>query len=83
LGGWCTSGILAFEVARQLRAAGEEVPLLMLAHPFHPERARKQGKAGAFIAKVRFHLAQSLAQPKGQRWRYFRERLRGLSDAAG
>lgn len=83
LGGWCTSGILAFEVARQLRAAGEDVPLLMLAHPFHPERARKKGRVGGFIAKVRFHLAQSLAQPKGQRWRYFRERLRGLSDAAG
>ena len=35
-----------------------------------------------FASKVRFHIDQSMAQPKGERWRYFRERLRGLSDAA-
>lgn len=82
LGGWCTSGILAYAVAHRLRAQGEEVPLLMLAHPFHPGRARELGAIRLFFSKVRFHLDQSLAQPKGERWRYFRERLRGLSDAA-
>jgi len=82
LGGWCTSGILAYAVAHRLRAMGREVPLLLLAHPFHPERAREIGRVRFFLSKVRFHVAQSMAQPKGERCRYFRERLRGLSDAA-
>jgi amino acid adenylation domain-containing protein len=82
IGGWCTSGILAYAAAAQLRDAGHEVELLMLVHAFHPEKAREIGEVRFFVSKFRFHVAQSLAQPKGERLRYFRERLRGLSDAA-
>jgi len=82
IGGWCTSAVLAYAAAHQLRQQGEDVPLLMLAHPFHPGRARELGSIRLFASKVRFHIDQSMAQPKGERWRYFRERLRGLSDAA-
>jgi amino acid adenylation domain-containing protein len=82
IGGWCTSGILAYASALQLIDEGEEVELLMLVHAFHPGRARQIGEIKVFISKFRFHLQQSLAQPKGKRWRYFCERLRGLSDAA-
>ncbi|MBA3896521.1 MAG: amino acid adenylation domain-containing protein [Sphingomonadaceae bacterium] len=82
IGGWCTSGILAYAAASQMRAAGDEVELLMLVHAFHPQKARTIGKARFFISKFRFHIAQSMAQPRGGRLRYFRMRLRGLSDAA-
>ncbi|TPG39736.1 amino acid adenylation domain-containing protein [Sphingomonas koreensis] len=82
IGGWCTSGILAYAVAHEMRAAGDDVRLLMLVHAFHPVTARKIGAVRFFISKVRFHIAKSLAQPKGERRRYFLERLRGLSDAA-
>ncbi|MBV9932546.1 MAG: amino acid adenylation domain-containing protein [Alphaproteobacteria bacterium] len=82
IGGWCTSGILAYASALQLIDEGEEVELLMLVHAFHPVRARQIGEIRVFISKFRFHLQQSLAQPGGKRWRYFCERLRGLSDAA-
>jgi thioesterase domain-containing protein/acyl carrier protein len=82
IGGWCTSGILAFAVASQLRAAGEEVPLLMLVHAFHPVKARKIGSIRFFISKLRFHIGKSVHQPKGERLSYFFERLRGMSDAA-
>ncbi|MGN6374501.1 MAG: non-ribosomal peptide synthetase [Sphingomonas sp.] len=82
LGGWCTSGILAFAVAAQLRAEGDEVQALLLAHPFHPGKSRQIGAIRFFLGKVRFHIDQSLRQPKGKRLRYFIERLRGLSDAA-
>jgi amino acid adenylation domain-containing protein len=82
IGGWCTSGILAYAVASQLRARGEEVALLMLVHAFQPERVRVIGRVRFFISKLRFHIGQSMRQPKGNRWRYFRERLRGMSDAA-
>ncbi|MEO7687827.1 MAG: amino acid adenylation domain-containing protein [Sphingomonas sp.] len=82
IGGWCTSGILAFAVASQLRAAGEDVPLLMLVHAFHPVKARKIGAARFFLSKLRFHIAKSLDQPKGKKLGYFFERLQGMSDAA-
>jgi amino acid adenylation domain-containing protein len=82
IGGWCTSGILAYAVAQEMRRAGDEVELLMLVHAFHPEKARTIGEVRFFFSKFQFHIGQSMAQPKGQRLRYFYERLRGLSDAA-
>jgi amino acid adenylation domain-containing protein len=82
LGGWCTSGILAYAVAAQMRAEGDDVALLMLIHAFHPVKARTIGEIHYFISKLRFHIGQSMRQPKGARWTYFRERLRGMSDAA-
>jgi amino acid adenylation domain-containing protein len=75
LGGWCTSGVLAYAVADEFHRQGCEVPLLMLVHAFHPVRSREIGHVRAFISKVRFHLAHTMRQPKG-------ERLRTLSDAA-
>src|SRR5205807_2008150 len=33
LGGWCNGGLLAYEMARQLHAAGEEVDRLVLMDP--------------------------------------------------
>ena len=82
VGGWCTSGILAYAVASELRRQGEDVPLLMLVHAFHPTKARTIGEVRFFLSKFRFHVGQSMKQPEGARWRYFLERLRGLSDAA-
>jgi len=82
IGGWCTSGILAYAVASRLRDEGEEVERLMLVHAFHPVKARSIGTVRFFLSKLRFHIGKSLQQPKGKRWRYFCERLRGMSDAA-
>ena len=82
LGGWCTSGILAYAVANRLREQGEDVRLLTLIHAFHPVKAREIGSARVFLSKLRFHIAMSMAQPRGERWRYFCERLQGLSDSA-
>jgi amino acid adenylation domain-containing protein len=82
IGGWCTSGILAFAVAAHLRSEGANVPALLLAHPFHPRKSREVGSIRFFLSKVRFHIDQSLRQPRGDRLHYFLARLRGLSDAA-
>ena len=82
LGGWCTSGILAYAVATQMRAEGDDVALLMLIHAFHPVKARTIGEIRYFVSKLRFHIGQSMRQPKGARWTYFLERLQGMSDAA-
>ncbi|HTU34003.1 MAG TPA: amino acid adenylation domain-containing protein [Candidatus Acidoferrum sp.] len=36
LGGWCAHGLLSFEVAQQLRAAGEDVALVMMLETANP-----------------------------------------------
>jgi thioesterase domain-containing protein len=83
LGGWCSSGIIAYAVASQLMARGAHVELLILAHAFHPVKARSIGAVRFFTSRLRFHVAQTMMQQKGRQWHYFRERLRGLSDSAG
>jgi amino acid adenylation domain-containing protein len=83
LGGWCSSGIVAYAVAAQLMARGAQVQLLVLAHAFHPVKARAIGRLRFFTSRVRFHVAQTMLQSQGGRWQYFRDRLRGLSDSAG
>jgi len=83
LGGWCTSGIIAYGVAAQLRALGADIELVVMAHAFHPTSARKIGRVRYFLSKVRFHIAQTMAQPEGLRRAYFLDRLRSLSDTDG
>ncbi len=83
LGGWCSSGITAYAVAAHLRNAGEAVELLVLAHAFYPPRARAIGPLQLFLSKLHFHVNQTMAKTSAERWSYFRNRLRGLSDSVG
>ena len=83
LGGWCSSGIVAWSVAAQLLKRGKPVELLILAHAFHPVKARAIGSWRFFTSKLRFHMRHTMAQAEGERLRYFFERLVGMSDAAG
>ena len=83
IGGWCTSGIIAYGVAAQLRAIGCDVQIVILAHAFHPTSARSIGTVRYFFSKVRFHIAQTMRQPEGERRAYFLDRLRSLSDTNG
>jgi amino acid adenylation domain-containing protein len=43
LGGWSLGGVLAFEMARQLQAAGREVPLVVLIDTQAPEAELRDG----------------------------------------
>jgi len=76
LGGWCTNGILAFEIARQLRAAGEEVPLLVLGHSSNPVAFLRIGGVRMKLSKLGFHFRAWRKVPWGERLAYIAERLR-------
>jgi amino acid adenylation domain-containing protein len=83
IGGWCTAGILAYEIGAQLRSAGEDVPLLLLAHSTNPTEF---GRIGAFKlawSKLLYHVDQWRRQPAGTRGRYLRDRLKGATEALG
>lgn len=82
LGGLCTAGIMAHAVAVQLRTAGEEVELLVLAHAAHPPKLRRFGRIAKLVSKLRYHVPLVLSAPSGKRWRYFVERIGGLWETA-
>ncbi|MBV9841732.1 MAG: amino acid adenylation domain-containing protein [Sphingomonadaceae bacterium] len=82
IGGWCTSGILAFAVASRLVADGEEVPLLVLAHAMNPRALKSIGPWRLRLSKLRFHLRKWLKARDG-RGTYLRDRLHALAEDAG
>jgi amino acid adenylation domain-containing protein len=83
LGGWCTNGILAFEIARQLRASGEEVPLLALGHSQNPVAFQRITAAQMRLSKARYHLKAWSRLPLAERLGYAFDRARGVLEEAG
>lgn len=83
IGGWCTVGILSFEVARQLRAAGEYVPLLILGHSINPVQFNAIGKNRMLASKARHHAAMWWRLPASERLPYAFARARGVLEELG
>ena len=82
-------GVVAWEIARQLRDAGQEVGLLALVETWPPDEiasnAPRYGAAGAgpaeFLASRLRLYRESLSRLRGRaRWRYVLERMRPLAD---
>ena len=76
LGGYCAGGVLAYEVASQLVAAGQTVPLLCLIDAQNPVDFRRVGSPAEEFAKFRHHLHATLRAGRGSRWRYLAEHAR-------
>ena len=73
LGGYCIGGIVAFEMAQQLRAAGEEVACLVLIEADKP--APLPGRTlGERIREVIYGAAEL---PLGEKFQYFVRRVVG------
>ena len=83
IGGWCTNGILAFEVARQLREAGESVPLLALGHAQNPVAYQRITPMQMRLSKAAYHLGVWLRLPLRAKPGYALDRLRGVLEEAG
>jgi thioesterase domain-containing protein/acyl carrier protein len=81
LAGWCLAGILAFEIAQQLHARGEEVTWLILFDapcPWSAARAHSGSGPGfgghAAGRRLAFHTRHLLKLAQGERAAYFRDR---------
>jgi amino acid adenylation domain-containing protein len=74
LGGFCFSGLVAYEMARQLRAQGETISLLALAdaYPYRPFRRRGIVQAGRIHVKALRHA------DRVNRREWLRARIAGL-----
>jgi thioesterase domain-containing protein len=85
LAGWSHAGVIAYEVARQLRAQGREVALVVLFDTNSPTylrgfRAWWKLPVRLYLraAKWRYYLRKVRGMPWRQAWRAFRERMQGF-----
>ncbi len=78
VGGWCTAGILAFEVATQLTAQGETVGLLALAHTTNPVYYRKLTDFDVELSKFKLYVREFLRLHPRQMGRFALHRLLGI-----
>jgi thioesterase domain-containing protein len=74
---------MAFEVARQLRAAGEDVPLLALGHTMNPVAFQRITATQMRMSKARYHFGVWNSLPIGKRLDYAFDRARGLMEDVG
>ena len=82
LGGWSASAVAAYEAARQLRAQGEEVALLVLfdgvnpaASQGHARIERLKDRISEIAARVRYHASNLAAGGVRNILPYLRDRL--------
>ena len=56
LGGWCAHGLLAYEVARQLKAEGQEVAQVVMLETANPVRMKRYSGWRRVIARVQLKI---------------------------
>ena len=85
VGGWCTNGLIAYEIAQQLQAQGQKVALLVLFDTVNPGRLHKlSGTQRVFVQadenyrKIWFHLRSMTRLKFGDVPAYFLERLKAI-----
>ncbi len=78
LGGFCNSGVLAYETALQLIAAGQEVRLLVLLDSFNPLHYRQIGQLSVVGSKLRYHGTKFASLRSRQRWAYGAARIANI-----
>ena len=72
LGGLCTGGVIALEMAQQLRAAGEEIAILVLFDTNNPERPAQRS---TIRKRIRLALDEASGLPAREKQRYFARRV--------
>ena len=75
VGGYCTSGIVAFEVASQLVAAGCDVGLVVMLHAANPVLFGWRQKLALELDRLKHGLRKNLSMASKEKWRALTERL--------
>ena len=83
LGGWCKWGILAYEVARQMRASGEELGLLVLLDAPNPTYYRQLSMLAIELSKAQQHWREIVRRRGQERYAYLLRRSRGALSRYG
>ncbi len=72
--GWCKDGVLAYEMAQQVFAKGESVPLVVMIETFVPVSMRSEGRWAARKERLKYHFASISTMDALQRVEYIRQR---------
>lgn len=75
LGGWCVSSWLAYEIAQQLRAAGDQVDLLLLVDGWAPGYWRRLGILRRMAAKSNYYRTRIVRHARALATATFPQRL--------
>ena len=75
LGGRCASGLVAYEIAQQLTAEGQEVELLALLDCRHPKRFLAIPRQRMLASRFRYHKSKLGDLPASGIWSYLRSRF--------
>jgi hypothetical protein len=83
LAGWSVAGVIAYEMARQLRSRGRDIALLALFDTNNPDYLRGFSgwrgfpiRAYFWLEKVIHYLRKTRGVPLRRAWRYFRDSMR-------
>jgi amino acid adenylation domain-containing protein len=82
VGGWCVSGLLAYEVARQLMESGQEVGLVVMLDAVNPQHFCAIPKRRMMASKTAFHIRQMLRIRIGDAIPYAIARAKGMLQEA-
>ena len=76
IGGWCHGGVIGYEMAQQLNAQGERVPLLVLFDSWNPAAVPSELDWRRLSGRIRFHLAAMQGMKRAEQQAYAMERAR-------
>ena len=77
LGGWCYNGLVALEMAQQLRAMGKQVDLVSLIDtPGKSKIFEFTNKVNSSLGTLRFHLFQISKLSLKDKWHYIKSRVK-------
>jgi amino acid adenylation domain-containing protein len=76
IGGRCVSGLLAYEAAAQLRAAAQEVDLLVMLDSLNPVHFLAIPAWRLMASRIRLHFKNSLGSAPKRSGRYLLERMK-------
>ena len=79
LAGWCAYGVLAYEMARQLREQGQDVGLVVMFDSFNAAARRGGSRWTAWRERMQFHIANLSSLGPREAAAYCRQRA-GLGD---
>ena len=78
VGGYCLGGLIAFEMAQQLTAAGKEVGLVVMLETYNPNAVSPAQNRFALLHRLQnawFHSANLAMIPNTERRKFLREKL--------
>ena len=81
LGGYCGGGLIAFEVAQQLRNEGEEIALLAMFDTMNPAKIEPRsiwGRSYYYCERLFFHAANFMRLDFAGKVMFFREKMNVL-----